>query len=106
MEKCIAGIAKYGVRAMPLGPYGARNPVCVKMCTFIGSFACHLVFECPGHNNFENRCQKIENQWEKRTQKIRERAGGNSCGEAAFCKGDPAPRASLRKKLLRPTIKN
>jgi len=42
----------------------------------------------------------------KRTQKNRERAGGESCVEAAFCKGDPAPRASLRKKLLRANLKN
>ena len=94
--------------ARPASPgYGAPNTVCVEMRFFyFETWARHSQFNGMGQIISNPKAKTLKNQEKKRTQKNRERAGGKSCGEAAFCKGDSAPRASLRKKLLPANLKN
>ena len=47
-----------------------------------------------------NQGAKVDKKTKKTHKKIANEPWAKSCAEAAFCKGVPAPRASLRKKLL------
>ena len=63
-------------------------------------------FEGRGANIFATRTQNVVKQRNKNAnKKIANEPVAKSCAEAAFCKGDPAPRASLSKKLLPAKLK-
>ena len=57
------------------------------------------IFSPPGTKMWAN------NETKTHTKKIANKPAAKSCAEAAFCKGDPAPRASLRTKLLPAKLK-